>query len=263
MKHLKNLFYFGYMQAVSCLFPVIIFLTLALTKYIEVPSIARYDLILLICLAAQILMIHFKYETADEVKVIFVFHIIGLALELYKVQMGSWAYPEEGISKVFGVPLYSGFMYASVASYMCQAWRRMDLRISSWPSLWIVVILGAAIYFNFYTHHYIYDVRWILKLLILLVFLKTFVSFTINKTAYSMPLTLSFFLIGFFIWIAENIATFFGAWAYPNQQQNWEIVHIGKISSWLLLVIVSFMIVAQLKHIKEFNEQPETLSARQ
>ncbi|WP_307439950.1 DUF817 family protein [Bacillus sp. V2I10] len=42
-----------------------------------------------------------------------------------------------------------------------------------------------------------YDVRWILKLLILLVFLKSFVSFTINKTAYSMPLTLSFFLKGF------------------------------------------------------------------
>ena len=45
----------------------------------------------------------------------------------------------------------------------------------------------------------------------------------------------------------------------PNQQQNWEIVHIGKISSWL----VSFMIVDQLKNIKEFKEQPETLSARQ
>ncbi|MDQ0861081.1 hypothetical protein QFZ72_004560 [Bacillus sp. V2I10] len=81
-------------------------------------------------------------------KVIFVFHIIGLALELYKVRMGSWAYPEEGIRKVFGVPLYSGFMYASVASYMCQAWRRMDLRISSCPASWIVVILGAAIYFT-------------------------------------------------------------------------------------------------------------------
>lgn len=263
MKQLINLFHFGYQQAMSCFFPVIIFLTLALTKYIEVPFIARYDLILLICLSAQILMILFKYETADEVKVIFVFHVIGLALELYKVQMGSWAYPEDAVSKVFGVPLYSGFMYASVASYMCQAWRRMGLRISSWPASWIVVILGAATYFNFYTHHYIYDVRWILKLLILLVFLKTFVSFTVNKTTYFMPLTLSFFLIGFFIWIAENIATFFGAWAYPNQQQQWEIVHIGKISSWLLLVIVSFMIVAQLKHVKESREKDQHVSVQQ
>ncbi|USK30945.1 DUF817 domain-containing protein [Bacillus sp. CMF21] len=50
------------------------------------------------------------------------------------------------------------------------------------------------------------------SLLIILVFLKSFVSFTIKKTVYSMPLTLFFFLIGFFIWTAENITTFFGAW---------------------------------------------------
>lgn len=43
------------------------------------------------------------------------FHLIGLALEIFKVHMGSWSYPEEGYVKIFGVPLYSGFMYASVA----------------------------------------------------------------------------------------------------------------------------------------------------
>ena len=35
-----------------------------------------------------------------------------------------------------------------------------------------------------------------------------------------MPLVLSFVLIGFFIWIAENIATFFSAWEYPNQSES-------------------------------------------
>lgn len=65
-----------------------------------------------------------------------------------------------------------------------------------------------------------------------------------------MPLVLSFFLIGLFVWIAENIATFFGAWKYPNQHDQWQLVGLGKISSWILLVIVSFMIVAQLKHLK-------------
>ncbi len=54
-------------------------------------------------------------ETKDELKVITVFHLIGLLLEIYKVHFGSWSYPEERYSKVFGVPLYSGFMYASVA----------------------------------------------------------------------------------------------------------------------------------------------------
>lgn len=132
---MKQLFYFGYEQAKSCLFPVIIFLTLAITKMVEVPFIARYDLILYICLLTQILMVVFKFETFDEVKVIGVFHLIGLALELYKVHMGSWSYPEEAITKFFGVPLYSGFMYASVASYMCQAWRRLELRLVNWPLL--------------------------------------------------------------------------------------------------------------------------------
>ena len=65
-----------------------------------------------------------------------------------------------------------------------------------------------------------------------------------------MPIALSFVLIGFFIWIAENIATFFGAWEYPNQTEAWSLVHLGKVSSWLLLVIVSFLIVATLKRVK-------------
>lgn len=251
---MKQLFYFGYEQAKSCLFPVIIFLTLAITKMVEVPFIARYDLILYICLLTQILMVVFKFEIFDEVKVIGVFHLIGLALELYKVHMGSWSYPEEAITKFFGVPLYSGFMYASVASYMCQAWRRLELRLVNWPPTWRVVLLSAAIYFNFFTHHFIFDFRWILKIMTFLIFYRTFVYFTVKKRTYAMPLSLSFVLIGFFIWIAENIATFFGAWRYPNQQQQWEIVHIGKVSSWLLLVIVSFMIVAQLKHLKENRE---------
>lgn len=248
---MKQLYYFGMEQAKACLFPVIIFLALALTRIIEVPFVARYDLILFICLLTQVLMIVFKIETWDEVKVICVFHLIGLSLEIYKVHMGSWSYPEFAYSKVFGVPLYSGFMYASVASYMCQAWRRLDLRLVNFPPNWLVCLLCVVIYANFYTHHFLYDVRWIVKIITLLIFLRTFVYFTVNHRLYKMPLSLSFFLIGFFIWIAENIATFFGAWSYPNQQLQWELVHIGKISSWFLLVIISFLIVALLKHVKE------------
>lgn len=43
----------------------------------------------------------------------------------------------------------------------------------------------------------------------------------------------------------------FGAWKYPNQIDTWSLVHLGKVSSWLLLVIVSFLIVASLKQVKE------------
>ncbi len=250
MYNIKQWFHFGYNQALSCIFPVCIFLTLAISKSIDIPFLYRYDFILIICLAIQILMYVTGLETKDEMKVIAVFHVIGLMLEIYKVHMGSWSYPEPGLLKVFGVPLYSGFMYASVASYLCQAWRRLDVELLHWPRFFWTVSFGTAIYFNFFTHHYIYDLRWVLVGILFVLFFKTYVSFTVNQIVYRMPLILSFFLIGLFIWIAENIATFFGAWQYPDQRHSWSIVHLGKISSWFLLVIVSFIIVAQLKHVK-------------
>lgn len=251
MAFIRNLLQFAWLQALCCIFPVIIFGTLALTKLVSIPGLHRYDVILLICLVAQVGMVAFKLETMDELKVICVFHLIGLGLELYKVHMGSWSYPEAGWSKVFGVPLYSGFMYASVASYICQAWRRMNLQMTGWPSAVYTMLLCAAIYFNFFTHHYFVDLRWVLTGLLVVVFFKTRVYFSLLGKTYWMPLTLSFLLIGFFIWVAENISTFLGAWSYPDQEKVWRLVHIGKISSWFLLVVISIIIVAQLKRVKK------------
>ena len=247
---MRNFLRFGSLQALSCIFPVIIFAALALSKFVEIPFFPRYDFILLVCIAAQVLMLASKLETFDEFKVICVFHVIGLGLELYKVHMGSWTYPEEAYSKFFGVPLYSGFMYASVASYICQAWRRMDLKIYDWPKPFFTVAISFLIYANFFTHHFTYDFRWALKAVLFVVFFRTAVTFRVNQSIYKMPMILSFLLIGFFIWIAENITTFLGAWQYPNQHAVWSLVHIGKISSWFLLVIISVIIVAQLKRVK-------------
>lgn len=250
LRPFKQLFIFGWEQALSCLFPVVIFSSLALTQIIPLPFLPRYDWLLIICLLMQIWMVRSGLETRDELKVITLFHIIGLALEIFKVNMGSWSYPEEGFFKILGVPLYSGFMYASVASYLCQAWRRLNVELIRWPSFMFVVPLAAAIYLNFFTHHYWIDIRWWLSGLVIIVFWRAWVRFEVNGTNYRMPIVLSFILIGFFIWIAENIATFFGAWEYPNQTNAWSLVHIGKLSSWLLLVIVSFLIVASLKQAK-------------
>ncbi|MNJ41177.1 hypothetical protein D3C77_360910 [compost metagenome] len=250
MNLLKQLFRFGVQQALSCLFPVVIFASLALTKYVHLPFLSRYDWLLIICIIMQWWMVHAKLETRDELKVISLFHIIGLALELFKVHMGSWSYPEEGFFKIWGVPLYSGFMYASVASYLCQAWRRLQVELVHWPSLSTVIPVAAAIYLNFFTHHFWIDVRWWLSGLVVIVFWRARATYKVGAHRYQMPLVLSFILIGFFIWIAENIATFFAAWQYPNQTESWSLVHLGKVSSWLLLVIVSFLIVASLKQVK-------------
>ncbi|MCR2806600.1 DUF817 domain-containing protein [Paenibacillus soyae] len=255
MKPVMQLLHFGYQQAMSCIFPVAIFGTLFLSSQIDWPFIHRYDAILLILLGVQVLMYRSGLETLDEIKVICVFHVIGLLLEIYKVKMGSWSYPEPGYTKLLGVPLYSGFMYASVASFMCQAWRRLKMDMTGWPGLAASGLLGGAIYLNFFTHHFIPDFRWWLTALVLLVFWKTWIIYRVRDATYRMPLTLAFLLVGFFIWLAENIATYFNAWKYPDQHETWQIVGFSKISSWFLLVIISVIIVAQLKHVKAGREQ--------
>jgi uncharacterized membrane protein YoaT (DUF817 family) len=60
-------------------------------------------------------------------------------------------------------------------------------------------------------------------------------------------MVVSFGLIAFFVWIAENIATFLGAWKYPHQHAGWQIVHFNIITSWFLLVVVSVVIVSIIR----------------
>ena len=250
IKLIKGLFIFAYQQSLACIFPVVVFMAMAVSLKVQIPYLPRYDFILLVCIVAQYLMVKYGLETKDELKAITVFHLIGLCLEIYKVHMGSWVYPEDAYFKVLDVPLYSGFMYASVASYIMQAWRRHDLAVVHWPSSWVTIPLAVAIYGNFFTHHYIYDFRWILLMALFVVFFRTFVYFTVDNHRLKMPITLSFFLIGFFIWVAENISTLFDGYRYPNQSDQWELVHIGKLSSWFLLIVISIIIVAQLKIVK-------------
>jgi len=171
-------------------------------------------------------------------------------LELFKTNAGSWSYPEEALFKLGRVPLYSGFMYASVASFMIQAWRLLKLRFVRWPPARLVVPLGAAIYLNFFTHHFLPDVRYLLAAAVLLVFRRTWVAFTPLDKQRGIPLVLAFLLVGMFVWFAENIATFLGAWQYPHQADGWRLVDPRKLTSWALLVIVSMMAVVQLKHVK-------------
>ncbi|OGO88599.1 MAG: hypothetical protein A2Y24_06105 [Clostridiales bacterium GWE2_32_10] len=250
MKHIKYLVYFGIQQALSCIFPASIFIILAVSKLVHIPYLYRYDFILIACLIVQLLMVYFKLETIDELKVICLFHILGLCLEVYKVHMGSWAYPEYAFTKIGEVPLYSGFMYASVASYICQSWKRLELKFLNWPSKYIMYPIAIIIYLNFFTHHFMFDMRWVITAGLVLVLWKSVVEFKVSTKQYRMPLILSFLFIGFFIWVAENISTYFGAWKYPDQIKIWNMVHISKISSWFLLVIISIIIVVNLKNTK-------------
>jgi uncharacterized membrane protein YoaT (DUF817 family) len=138
-------------------------------------------------------------------------------------------------------------MHASVASFLIQVWHRLDLRMERWPHRLLVVPLGVAIYLNFFTHHFVTDLRWFLMLAVAVLFFRTRMVATNTDKPRTIPLVGTFAGLGFFIWIAENLGTFLGAWAYPNQREHWQLVHIGKINAWFLLSIISFLLVAQLK----------------
>ncbi len=133
-----------------------------------------------------------------------------------------------------GVPLYSGFMYAAVGSYVCQAWRRFDLRITGYRP-WATAGVAALVYLNFFTSHVTWDLRLPLAVALLVVTRRTRVRFTVGPRRYAMPLALSFVLIGFFLWLAETAATLLRAWQYPDQEAVWTLVHASKLGSWALL----------------------------
>lgn len=245
---------FGLKEAQACVFAGAFFLLLFISNYITIPGVYRYDFIFIAALLIQLVLYLTKLETKDEVKVIFLFHLIGLGLELFKTHpsVGSWSYPEEGFFKIGTVPLYSGFMYAAVGSYLSQAWKIFDSELSS--NRWYAqsIALCVLIYANFFTNHWVYDFRWFLIAAVFVLFWKTRIFYTVVQRR-SMPLVLAFALIAFFIWVAENISTYLGAWQYPDQSIAWSIVSFHKISSWFLLVIISFIIVADLKYYKKYR----------
>ncbi|MDI1234471.1 MAG: DUF817 domain-containing protein [bacterium] len=247
----KEFFAFGFKEVLSCLFPAFIFIALIVSKLIQIPGLPRYDFLLIACLLMQAFMVVAKLESKTELLVITMFHFIGLLMEIYKVSKGSWSYPEFAYTKVFNVPLYSGFMYASVGSYVCQAWRWFDLKIIHWPGILLASLVSLLIYANFFTLHYWPDLRWYITALLIAVFWNTKVLFTTNGHQRQMPLVLAFLCIGFFIWVGENMATFLGAWKYASQHEGWRMVSLGKISSWFLLIVLSIVIVTQLKLTRE------------
>ncbi len=250
---------FGIKEGRACLFAGLFFVSIFIVPRSGLFGIPRYDLLLIIALTIQAWMIWTKLETKDELKAICLFHIVGFALEVFKTSgtIQSWSYPDFAYTKVLGVPLFSGFMYAAVGSYIIQAWRILHVRIEHHPPYWMATLVALAIYANFFAHHYIGDYRWYLAALAIGLYPRATVIFRPYDRDRRMPMLLSFILIGFFIWLAENISTFFSVWHYPNQLGAWSTVHIGKWSSWTLLVIMTFTIVASLKHIRETIHIPK------
>jgi uncharacterized membrane protein YoaT (DUF817 family) len=246
---------FGVKQAWAYLFGGAM-VALLLDTYLWYPrgaALARYDFLFLAALAIQAGMLFFKLETFDEAKVIFIYHVVGTVMEVFKTGVGSWIYPGSSIFHIAGVPLFSGFMYASIGSYIARSWRLFDFHFTHHPPLWAVHCLALAIYANFFAHHYLPDLRIMLFVAMALVFGRTWIHYRIHYKHRRMPLLLGLFLVAFFIWIAENIGTGTKTWLYPHQATAW--VSLGKLGSWFLLLLISYALVTIVNRPQAAGEQ--------
>ncbi|TXS55569.1 DUF817 domain-containing protein [Streptomyces sp. t39] len=239
----RQLLRFAVLEARCCAFAVALVCGIAVSNLLPDLPIARYDLLLLYGVVLTAVAWRAGWDSGRDVAVIAGAHVIGLLFELVKVRMGSWSYPEEALTKVGGVPLYGGFLYAAVASYVCRAWRLFDLRLTGYRPR-VMAVLAGAVYLNFFSHHWLPDARWPLAALLLAATAGTWVRFRVGTRDHRMPLALSFVLIGFFLWVAENAATWAGAWSYPDQLDGWQPVSPAKFGAWALLISVTFVLAA-------------------
>ncbi len=238
---------FVWKQGYACIFWGFLLFCFIVTKFFyPIDFLYRYDALLLLALGFQIALLALKLEQWREVIVIGIFHLVALVMEIFKTlpSIASWSYPEPFVIGILGVPLFAGFMYSAVGSYLARVWRIFDFRFVNYPNISWSVALAVGIYANFFTHHFIADVRYFLVLWVLFLFWRTRIYFTPRKTPYSMNLVLWFCLVAIFIWFAENIATAMNVWIYPNQSITWVFVSPQKILAWFLLVILSFVLVS-------------------
>lgn len=243
---------FGFKQAWACLFGALLLALLLATHFLYPADAAlhRYDFLTLAALAIQLALLAFRLETLREASVILIFHVVGTVMELFKTAAGSWIYPEESLLHIGAVPLFSGFMYAAVGSYIARVWRIFDFRFSHYPPRWAPWLLAAGIYINFFAHHWTVDLRYALFAMTGVLFWRTRVHFRNWQVHRWMPLLVGFALVALFIWFAENIATFANAWHYPGQEDGWEMVGLAKLGSWYLLMLISFVLVSLVQPVR-------------
>ena len=248
---------FGLKQAWACLFGGLM-LALLLGTHLFWPDdapLARYDFLVLASVAIQGLLLATKLERWDEAVVILIFHIVGTVMEIFKTSQGSWIYPEESLLRIGGVPLFSGFMYGCVGSYIARITRLFEVKFINYPPIWTTWLLAILAYINFFTHHYVIDIRNALFAFSALIFWRTWFTFTPDTHERRMPMLIGALLVSLFIWFAENLGTFAAAWVYPSQRDGWHLVPLEKMGSWYLLMLLSFVLVT-LVHKPQAGEAP-------
>ncbi|MBF7686919.1 DUF817 family protein [Acinetobacter rathckeae] len=215
----------------------------------------RYDYLFFCAVIIQICMLYLKLESLNEAKVIALFHVMAMCMELVLTapHIGSWQYPEPAILKLQTVPLFAGFMYSAVGSFFVRVIRVFEVNFIRLPHLYHMSALAILAFVNFMSKFFIIDIRSVLFVWSILVFWRTKAVFKVQQKTMQLPMLVILVFFAFLIWIAENISTFYDIWVYPNQADGWRLVWLGKIGSWYLLLLLSFVSVLVLLGHRQKN----------
>lgn len=248
---LKSCFEFSYKAASAALFGILLLIAFALTASMgsqEYFGFFRYDYLLFYALLIQACLLYLKLESWAEAKVIALFHILAMGMEIFLThpQIASWQYPQPAVFKILTVPLFAGFMYSAVGSFFARSLRLYQVSFIALPRFSNMLALAVLSYLNFMTKFFVPDIRLLLFVWSGVIFWKTKLRFKLRHHQIQLPMLPFLLLLAFIIWIAENISTFYKIWLYPSQVDAWHIVGWGKLGSWYLLLLLSLVLVLKI-----------------
>lgn len=242
---------FGTKAASAALFGLLLLIAFAVTAAMgsqEYYGFFRYDYLLFYALSIQVCLIYLKLESWAEAKVIALFHIMAMGMEIFLTHpaIASWQYPQPAVFKLLTVPLFAGFMYSAVGSFFARSLRLYKVSFENLPRFANMLCLAVLSYLNFMTKFFIPDYRLVLFAWSIIIFWKTKLYFQLSDSRFKVPMLPILLLLAFLIWIAENISTFYKIWLYPSQVDAWHMVGWGKLGSWYLLLLLSLVLVLKI-----------------
>lgn len=242
---------FGTKAASAALFGLLLLIAFAVTAPMgsqEYYGYFRYDYLFFYALSIQVGLIYLKLESWAESKVIALFHIMAMGMEIFLTHpaIASWQYPQPAVFKLLTVPLFAGFMYSAVGSFFARSLRLYKVSFENLPRFANMLCLAVLSYLNFMTKFFIPDYRLVLFAWSIIIFWKTKLYFQLSDSRFKVPMLPILLLLAFLIWIAENISTFYKIWLYPSQVDAWHMVGWGKLGSWYLLLLLSLVLVLKI-----------------
>lgn len=251
MNYFKALFEFLHKAASAALFGILLLIAFMVTARMgsqEFYGFFRYDYLLFYALMIQVCLLYLKLESWAEAKVIALFHIMAMGMEIFLThpQIASWQYPQPAVFKVLTVPLFAGFMYSAVGSFFARSLRLYQVSFFNLPRFGTMLCLAVLSYLNFMSKFFIADFRNVLFIWSIVIFWKTKICFKLQKHEVQLPVLPVLIVLAFIIWIAENISTFNKIWLYPSQVDAWHMVGWGKLGSWYLLLLLSLVLVLKI-----------------